>query len=75
MVRYTTTCFDPVQVSNVFGLGFQLGADYDIHLTKRFYLTPGLYWSYRVASGISPVEDVYGKNCFRKFFYRKCLKD
>ncbi len=30
VVRYTTTCFDPVQVSNVFGLGFQLGADYDI---------------------------------------------
>ena len=57
---YKTTCFDPAQVSSVFGLGLQLGADYDIHITKRFYLTPGLYWSYRAASGNSPAEDVYG---------------
>ena len=65
---YKTTCFDPAQVSSVFGLGLQLGADYDIHITKRFYLTPGLYWSYRAASGNSPVEDVYGTELLQEHF-------
>lgn len=65
---YTSTCFDPVQVSSVFGLGFQLGADYDINITKRFYLTPGLYWSYRAASGYSPLEDVYGTELLQEHF-------
>ncbi len=60
MAGYKTTCFDPAQVSSVFGLGLQLEADYDIHITKRFHITSGLYRSYRVASGNSPVEDVYG---------------
>lgn len=68
MTGYKTTCFDPVQVSYVFGLGLQLGADYDIHITKRFYLTPGLYWSYRAASGNSPVEDVYGTELLQEHF-------
>lgn len=68
VVGYMTTCFDPVDVSNVFGLGFQLGADYDIHITKRFYLTPGLYWSYRAASGNSPVEDVHGTELLQEHF-------
>ena len=63
---YKTTCFDPAQVSSVFGLGLQLGADYDIHITKRFYLTPGLYWSYRAASGNSPAEDGYGTELLQK---------
>ena len=65
---YKTTCFDPAQVSSVFGLGLQIGADYDIHITKRFYLTPGLYWSYRAASGNSPVEDVYGTELLQEHF-------
>ena len=45
VVGYKTTCFDPLQVLSTPGFGFQLGADYDIHIKKRFYLTPGLYWS------------------------------
>lgn len=57
VVGYKTTCFDPLQVSSTPGFGFQLGADYDIHIKKRFYLTPGLYWSYRAALGDSTVEE------------------
>ena len=45
VVGYETTCFDPLQVSSTPGFAFQLRADYDIHIKKRFHLTPGLYWS------------------------------
>ena len=34
VVGYTTTCFDPLQVSIAPGFAFQLGADYDIHIKK-----------------------------------------
>ena len=34
VVGYKTTCFDPLQVSSTPGFGFQLGADYDIHIKK-----------------------------------------
>lgn len=65
---YTTTCFDPLQVSNVYGGAFQLGADYDIHLKKRFHLTPGVYWSYRTALMGSPIAEVYGSEHFNEHF-------
>jgi len=76
VVGYKTTCFDPLQVSSTPGFGFQLGADYDIHIKKRFYLTPGLYWSYRAALGDSTVEGVYGsellkENLCRIFHFRR----
>lgn len=31
------------------GFGAQVGADYDLHVKGTFYVTPGLYWSYRAA--------------------------
>ena len=65
---YKTTCFDPLQVSSTPGFAFQLGADYDIHIKKRFYLTPGLYWSYRAALGDSTVEGVYGSELLQENF-------
>ena len=68
VVGYKTTCFDPLQVSSTPGFGFQLGADYDIHIKKRFYLTPGLYWSYRAALGDSTVEGVYGSELLQENF-------
>ena len=68
VVGYTTTCFDPLQVSIAPGFAFQLGADYDIHIKKRFYLTPGLYWSYRAALGDSTVEGVYGSEMLQENF-------
>ena len=68
VVGYTTTCFDPLQVSIAPGFAFQLGADYDIHIKKRFYLTPGLYWSYRAALGDSTVEGVYGSELLQENF-------
>ena len=68
VVGYTTTCFDPLQVSIAPGFAFQLGADYDIHIKKRFYLTPGLYWSYRAALGDSTAEGVYGSELLQENF-------
>ena len=68
VVGYTTTCFDPLQVSIAPGFAFQLGADYDIHIKKRFYLTPGLYWSYRAALGDSSAEGVYGSELLQENF-------
>ena len=68
IVGYKTTCFDPLQVSSTPGFAFQLGADYDIHINKRFYLTPGLYWSYRAALGDSTVEGVYGSELLQENF-------
>ena len=68
IVGYKTTCFDPLQVSSTPGFAFQLGADYDIHIKKRFYLTPGLYWSYRAALGDSTVEGVYGSEMLQENF-------
>ncbi|MBO5498381.1 MAG: outer membrane beta-barrel protein [Bacteroidales bacterium] len=68
VVGYKTTCFDPLQVSSTPGFAFQLGADYDIHIKKRFYLTPGLYWSYRAALGDSTVEGVYGSELLQENF-------
>lgn len=68
IVGYKTTCFDPLQVSSTPGFAFQLGADYDIHIKKRFYLTPGLYWSYRAALGDSTVEGVYGSELLQENF-------
>ena len=67
-VGYKTTCFDPLHVSSTPGFAFQLGADYDIHIKKRFYLTPGLYWSYRAALGDSTVEGVYGSELLQENF-------
>ena len=68
VVGYKTTCFEPLQVSSTPGFAFQLGADYDIHIKKRFYLTPGLYWSYRAALGDSTVEGVYGSELLQENF-------
>lgn len=68
VVGYTTTCFDPLQVSIAPGFAFQLGADYDIHIKKRFHLTPGLYWSYRAALGDSTAEGVYGSELLQENF-------
>jgi hypothetical protein len=68
VVGYKTTCFDPLQVSSTPGFAFQLGADYDIHIKNRFYLTPGLYWSYRAALGDSTVEGVYGSEMLQENF-------
>lgn len=68
VVGYTTTCFDPLQMSIAPGFAFQLGADYDIHIKKRFYLTPGLYWSYRAALGDSSAEGVYGSELLQENF-------
>ena len=68
VVGYTTTCFDPLQVSIAPGFAFQLGADYDIHIKKRFHLTPGLYWSYRAALGNSTAEGVYGSELLQENF-------
>ena len=68
IVGYKTTCFDPLQVSSTPGFAFQLGADYDIHIKKRFHLTPGLYWSYRAALGDSTVEGVYGSELLQENF-------
>ena len=67
-VGYKTTFFDPLQVSIAPGFAFQLGADYDIHVKKRFYLTPGLYWSYRAALGDSSAEGVYGSELLQENF-------
>ncbi|MCX4337634.1 MAG: outer membrane beta-barrel protein [Bacteroidales bacterium] len=68
VIGYKTTCFDPVQVSCIFGLGFQFGADYDIHITKIFHLTPGLYWSFRATEIDCPVENVYGLEHLQEHF-------
>lgn len=68
VVGYTTTCFDPLQVSIAPGFAFLLGADYDIHIKKRFHLTPGLYWSYRAALGDSTAEGVYGSELLQENF-------
>ena len=68
VVGYKTTCFDPLQVSSSPGFGFQLGADYDIHIKKRFHLTPGLYWSYRTALDDSAGEGVYGSELLQENF-------
>ena len=68
VVGYKTTCFEPLQVSSNPGFAFQLGADYDIHIKKRFYLTPGLYWSYRAALGDSTVKGVYGSELLQENF-------
>lgn len=68
IVGYKTTCLDPLQVSSSPGFGFQLGADYDIHIKKRFHLTPGLYWSYRAALGDSTAEGVYGSELLQESF-------
>ena len=68
VVGYTTTCFDPLQVSIAPGFAFQLGADYDIHIKKRFHLTPGLYWLYRAALGDSTAEGVYGSELLQENF-------
>ena len=68
VVGYKTTCFDPLQVSSTPGFGFQLGADYDLHIKKRFYLTPGLYWSYRAALGDSTAEGVYVSELLQENF-------
>ena len=68
VVGYKTTCFDPLQVSSTPGFDFQLGADYDLHIKKRFYLTPGLYWSYRAALGDSTIEGVYGSELLQENF-------
>ena len=68
VVGYTTTSFDPLQVSIAPGFAFQLGADYDIHIKKRFYLTPGLYWLYRAALGDSTAEGVYVSELLQENF-------
>ena len=68
VVGYTTTSFDPLQVSIAPGFAFQLEADYDIHIKKRFYLTPGLYWSYRAALGDSTAEGVYVSELLQENF-------
>lgn len=68
VVGYKTTCFDPLQVSSNPGFGFQLGADYDIHINKKFHITPGLYWSYRAALGDSTAEGVYGSEMLQENF-------
>lgn len=68
ILGYNTLNRYPFQITTIPGLDFQLGADYDIHLTKSFYLTPGLFWSYRTASVDSPVEDVYGTELLQEHF-------
>ncbi len=40
---------DPKVITVAPGIGAKLGVDYDIHVKGRFYITPGLYWSYRSA--------------------------
>ncbi len=49
---------NPTTITPSFGAGARLGADYDIHLKGRFYISPGLYWSYR--SAYSDLIDVKG---------------
>ena len=56
------------QIGIMPGLGAQVGADYDIHITKRFYLTPGLYWSFRATEIDCPVENVYGLEHLQEHF-------
>lgn len=68
VLGYNTFCPNPLQITTIPGLGFQLGADYDIHLKNSFYLTPGLYWSYRAASIDSPIEDVHGIELLQEHF-------
>ena len=68
IVGYKTTCFEPLQVSSTPGFAFQLGADYDIHIKKRFYLTPGLYWSYRAALVIQQLKEYMAPNCCKRIF-------
>lgn len=68
MLGYNTLIRNPLQITTIPGLGLQLGADYDIHLIKSFYLTPGLYWSYRTVSVDPAVEDVYGFELLQEHF-------
>ena len=65
---YNTTCYDPLEMSRVPGFGLQLGADYDIHVKKRFHLTTGLYWSYRGTLGNSTIEGIDGSEMFQENF-------
>lgn len=65
---YQSTCIDPLQISETAGFGFQLGADYDIHVKNKFYLTPGIYWSYRTALSNSPTAEVSGSEFLQENF-------
>lgn len=58
IIGYRTFSRNPSQAVNISGFGAQLGADYDMHIAKSFYLTSGLYWSYRMA--VIDVPEVYG---------------
>lgn len=68
ILGYNTLSRNPLQITTIPGLGLQLGADYDIHLIKRFYLAPGLYWSFRATEIDCPVENVYGLEHLQEHF-------
>lgn len=44
---YRERCDDPMLRMSYPGVGVHLGTEYDIRMNRHFYLTPGLYWSYR----------------------------
>lgn len=68
MTEYKTTCFSPLQINSVYGSTVQLGADYDIHVKGKFYITPGLYWSYRTALENSGITEVAGSETLQEHF-------
>lgn len=68
MPTYKTTCFDPIQLSRVSGLGLQFGVDYDIHVKNKFHITPGLYLSCRAALADASDEGTVGSELLQENF-------
>lgn len=43
------TQLNPMAIGERFGLGAYAGVDYDIHIAKGFFITPGLYYNFTIA--------------------------
>lgn len=41
---------DPLEISYRYGIGAYAGVDYNIHIVKGFYIAPGLYYNFTMAS-------------------------
>lgn len=67
-VSVTGTTYDPISQSHLPGFGVQAGLEYDFRVKGLFYLTPGLYWSYRAAWNKEFGSGVTGKEILNEHF-------